>query len=79
MSAPCKERSVPLPRLRWLAGQIHPLGPRPLFELFRELDAGADLQSALERYARLAPLTNFIAELSGDQLPVRARMVVNNE
>jgi hypothetical protein len=59
---------VALERLRHLAQRIHSLGPRPLFELLRELDAGADVADALERYARLAPLASFIAEHDGDRL-----------
>lgn len=62
-------------RLRYLVGKIHKLGPRPLFELLRELASGADLSSVLERYARLEPLTDFIVHLKGDQLPPPARLV----
>jgi hypothetical protein len=51
-----------------LARQIHALGERPLFELFRELKRGADLHDTLERYARLSPLAEFIAALGGDRL-----------
>jgi hypothetical protein len=67
---------IPLTRLRYLAGQIHGLGPPPLFELLRELAAGAELSDALERYARIAPLAGFITALDGDRLPPRARLVV---
>jgi hypothetical protein len=62
-------------RLRRLAAQIHRLGPRPLFELFREIDAGSDLPQALERYAKLEPLTDLITLLGGDQLPPSVRAV----
>ena len=51
---PTEAISVPAPRLQHLVRQIHALGERPLFELFRELERGADLHGALERYARLA-------------------------
>jgi hypothetical protein len=54
-------------RLRRLSQQPHRLGPRPLYEFLRELDSGADLWPRLERYARLAPLASFIAELDGEQ------------
>jgi hypothetical protein len=57
------------PRLRHLARQIHELGERPLYELFRELEQGADLLPTLEAYARLAPFAQFIAENGGDRLP----------
>jgi hypothetical protein len=53
-------------RLRRLAAQIHALGPRPLFELFCELDAGADFASRAERYAALP--VDFIRALGGDRL-----------
>jgi len=62
-------------RLRYLAAQIHQLGPRPLFELLREIKAGADVLSALERYARLGPLAGFISCLEGGQLPPPVRLV----
>jgi hypothetical protein len=55
-------------RLRLLAGRLHVLGPRPLFEYLNEVIAGADPIMRLEAYARLAPLTEFIAALDGDRL-----------
>jgi hypothetical protein len=61
-------------RLRLLAGRLHALGPRPLFEYLAEVIAGADGGEALERYARLAPLAEFIAANGGDRLP-SARLV----
>jgi hypothetical protein len=66
---------IPIARLQYLATRIHPLGPRPFFELLRELASGADFSSVLERYARLAPLGEFISHLGGDQLPAPARLV----
>jgi hypothetical protein len=54
-------------RLRYLARRISRLGERALFELFRELLAGADLASRLEVYARLDP--SVLAALGGDVLP----------
>jgi hypothetical protein len=57
------------PRLNLLAKRIHALGPRPLYELFVELDSGADFSERVERYAELAPLAPFIAALDGDRLP----------
>jgi hypothetical protein len=56
-------------RLRHLARVVHLLGERPLFELFLELDRGADLRDAPERFARVASLTGFIAECGADRLP----------
>jgi hypothetical protein len=55
-------------RLRRLARQVHLLGERPLYELFLELDCGADLRDALERYAALAPRAGFIQANDGDQI-----------
>ena len=62
-------------RLRLLAERIHELGPRPLFELMFELANGAEVLPRLEAYAALSPLAGFIAELDGDRLPPRARLV----
>jgi hypothetical protein len=62
------KQRIPDTRLRLLADRLHHLGPRALYELFRELLAGADLASRLEAYARIAPLAPFIAELDGDQV-----------
>jgi hypothetical protein len=58
---------IPDARLRYLAGRIHALGERPLYELLRELDAGADLRLTLETYAALP--REFIAVMGGDWLP----------
>jgi hypothetical protein len=66
---------IPIARLQYLASRIHKLGPRPFFELLRELAPGADLMSVLERYARLANLGEFISHLGGDRLPPPARIV----
>jgi hypothetical protein len=68
-------RRLPDARMRLLAARIHPLGERPLFELLRELDRGAELHDALERYARLFELRHFIRDLGGEQLPPRARRI----
>ena len=66
---------ISIARLQYLANRIHKLGPRPLYQLLRELASGADLSSALERYARIELLAGFIAQLNGDQLPPPARLV----
>jgi hypothetical protein len=66
---------IPIARLQYLANRIHKLGPRPLFELLRELASGADLTFVLERYARIASLAGFITHLNGDRLPPPARLV----
>jgi hypothetical protein len=59
---------VPRARLRRLARQIHPLGERPLAELFIQLAEGAPLLATLERYARLEALGDFIRANGGDRL-----------
>ena len=58
---------IPRERLRQLARRIHALGPRPLYELLRDLEAGAPLHERLERYAALP--ADFIKALDGDRLP----------
>lgn len=60
-------------RLKHLAAKVHALGPRPLFELFKELEKGADLLPRLERYAMLSP--DVVAALGGRDMPPRARMI----
>jgi hypothetical protein len=58
-------------RLRALAPRVHALGEAPLFHLFRELAAGADLVGTLETYATLH--ADFIRANRGDRLaPVLA-------
>jgi hypothetical protein len=65
---------IPRERLRHLARRVHALGPRPLYELLRELEAGLPLVERLEVYARLGDLADFIKQLGGDRLPI-ARVV----
>jgi len=66
-------RSIEKGRLRHLAARIHALGPRPLFELFSELAAGADLVPRLERYAVLDP--QVVRFLGGSDMPPPVRPV----
>lgn len=68
-------RTSPIPRSRvlLLAARIHALGQRPLAELFIELLDGADVHDAMERYAQLYELRDFISSLGGDHLPAPAR------
>jgi hypothetical protein len=73
-SAPSRNE-ISIARLQYLANRIHKLGPRPFFELLRELASGADLMFVLERYARIEPLAGFIKHLNGDRLPPPARLV----
>lgn len=60
-------RRIPDARLRHLARRLHALGERPLYELLRELAAGADLIERLEVYADLPG--DLIAAFNGDRLP----------
>jgi hypothetical protein len=48
-------QNSPDARLQHLARRVHALGERPLYELFRELIAGADPRTRIERYAQLEP------------------------
>jgi hypothetical protein len=72
---PPRQPPPPLPRLRRLAAELHSLGERPLFEFLLEVSQGADPWERLERYAKLAPLAEFIAVHDGDRLPPAARIV----
>ena len=69
---------IPEVRLRHLARQIHNLGPRPLAELFIELEAGSALGPTLERYARLSHLADFVAANDGDRI-ARPRLVAGGQ
>jgi hypothetical protein len=53
-------------RRDFVARRVHALGPRPLYELLRELASGADLLTRLEAYARLDPA--LTAALGGSAL-----------
>lgn len=60
-------------RLRRLAEQVHALGPAPMLHAMRELEAGADLEVVLKRYAALP--TAFVRDLGGDRFPDPVRLV----
>ena len=67
-------------RLRFLAEQIHGLGPRPLFELLAENVCGAPSMERIERYARLSrEHGDFIRENGGDQFPPKFLIVKGND
>ena len=63
------QTAFPRERLALLARRIHRLGPRPLLELFRELETGKPLHPTLETYARLEPLVGFIEAEGGAEIP----------
>ena len=57
-------------RLRFLAQEVHALGPRGIYELFSEIIAGASPTQSIERYGRLSfDYGDFIRALGGDQFP----------
>jgi hypothetical protein len=60
-------------RLRRLASALHRLGERPLYELLREVESGADLRERLEAYARLP--VDFIRANGGDKFPPAAFVI----
>ena len=66
-------RPPSLARLRRLAERLHSLGPRPTFELLKEIANGGDLWRRLERYAELDP--EIVRTLGADELPSYARLV----
>ena len=70
-------RSIPLVRLQYLAGRLHALGPRPTYELLRELAAGADLLNRLEVYARLDP--DMVRALGADVLSIDYLYLVDGD
>jgi hypothetical protein len=60
-------------RLRFLAGRLHELGPKPLYYFLREIERGAELRPHLERYAALP--AEFIAACGGDRFEPTASLV----
>jgi hypothetical protein len=63
-------------RLRHLAGRIHKLGPRPLFELLCEVASDDRAMSRLERYAALP--AGFIRSHGGDQFQSNIFVIKGN-
>src|SRR5262245_35680580 len=55
-------------RFQHLVGHLHRLGPRPLSEFLKEIEAGGDLYQCLEVYGRLP--VEFVHALGGDVLPI---------
>ena len=73
------DRPVPAPRLQYLVGQIHALGPYPLSHLLAEIIGGASPLPRIERYARLSrEHGHFIRANGGDQFPPRFFIVNGN-
>jgi hypothetical protein len=57
-------------RFRHLAKHLHRLGPRPSYELLREIAAGADVFERLERYAALT--SNLVHAVGAAEMPLVA-------
>jgi hypothetical protein len=71
---------IPAVRLRFLAEQIHGLGPRPLFELLAEIVSGAPSMERIERYAHLSrEHGDFIRANDGDQFSGRFFVIDGTE
>jgi hypothetical protein len=54
-------------------GQLHALGPQPLFYFLLEIESGADIDATLAAYSRLSPA--LIAAYGGDQFPAALHVV----
>jgi hypothetical protein len=54
-------------QFRHLCGRLHALGPRPMFELLREIAAGKDLLDRLPIYAAMDGYT--VRLLGADKMP----------
>ncbi len=59
-------------RLRYLAGRIHSLGPRPIYELLCELSASSAAVARFEAYAALDP--DVLDQFGGRDLPTLRRV-----
>lgn len=68
-----RKPTLPIARLRLLAGRLHDLGPRSTYELLRELLDGADVLERLEIYAALDPAT--VRAVGGDAMPPQVRVI----
>jgi hypothetical protein len=69
--------SISAVRLQRLVARLHALGPRPMYELVRELAAGADLFDRLEVYSRLDP--HIVRALGGDLLSIDYLQVIEGD
>lgn len=67
-SPPFPASAIDANRVRFLGTRVRGLGERPLYELLREVDPGAELIAMLERYARLAPVAQVIHAHDGEHL-----------
>jgi hypothetical protein len=62
-------RSIADRELAELTCGVHALGPRPLFELLVEFDAGGPLFPTVRRYADLLLQAGFITRIGGRDSP----------
>jgi hypothetical protein len=60
-------------RLRFLAGQIHKLGERPLYELLCELSTSSAALDRFEAYAAIDP--DILDQFGGHALPPVVRLI----
>jgi len=60
-------------RLRFLAGRIHALGPRPLFEIMCELSGSSTALDRFEAYAAMNSET--LNRFGGRELPPAIRLI----
>lgn len=60
-------------RLRHLAGRIHSLGPRPLFEMMCELSGSSSALALFETYAAIDP--DVLSRYGGHALPPILKLV----
>jgi hypothetical protein len=67
---PQRKSAIDPARLRHLATRLHSLGPRGLFEFLREIEAGADVRTRLDVYARIP--AGFVRANGGDKFPPTA-------
>ena len=60
-------------RIRYLAKQIHDLGPKPLFEAMCEIASGADPITTFETFGALP--ADFVREHNGHDLPPNFQVI----
>jgi hypothetical protein len=70
-------RTISDVRLQYLVARLHALGPRPIYELLREVAAGADLFGRLQIYARLEP--DIVRALGADVLAIDYFSVIDGD
>ena len=72
-----RPHTIPDVHFQYLVARLHALGPRPTYELLREVATGADLFVRLEIYAQLDP--DIVRALGGDVLPIEYLLVIDGD